>query len=172
MKLLLLIVLVGVGIYIGSTTSEIKRVTKMRMNNTLVDKWLGIMEQLEISNCEVVLAQAILETGNFKSKILRENRNHFGMKYNKRGHCMGTRYGHCYYQSDIDSYIDYKEWQDAMLDGRVLTNAEYLLELNCMTRRWNKRYAEDPLYTDKLKILITKIQACRSRDTLEIGTAK
>lgn len=162
--LLIVAVILGIIKY-GSSRSEIRLVSKMKLEGSLVDKYLSLLKEIGISNEEVVLAQAILETGNFRSKISRENNNHFGMKWNKRGFAKGERYGHSYYDCSLDSYLDYKEWQVGMLCGRTLTDEEYLSELNRMECRWNKRYAEDRLYTDKLRIIIKKIRACKTVST-------
>lgn len=170
-RILLIVAVILAIIKYGSSRSEIRLVSKMKLEGSLVDKYLSLLKEIGISNEEVVLAQAILETGNFKSKICRQNNNHYGMKWNERGYAKGVRYGHSYYDCALDSYLDYKEWQSGkdgtggMLCGRTLTDEQYLSELNRMKCRWNKRYAEDPLYTDKLRILIKKIRACKTVST-------
>jgi len=67
-----------------------------------------------IKNPEIVLRQAILETGWFKSKLFIKHNNPFGMKYAKvRKNCCkaGTKeysgYSHWY-----DAVKDYKHWQE------------------------------------------------------------
>lgn len=141
--------------------SEFVKISKMDIDQTRADRFLALLREVGITNEEVVLAQAILETANFKSKIAMENKNHFGMKYNTRGWAKGTMNGHAYYDDEIDSYYDYKAWQDNAKRnyGPDLTTDEYLKLLNSPYKD-RRRYAEDPLYTAKLKFIIKKIRAC------------
>lgn len=146
----------------GQTRSEFVSISKYDIAQTKVDSFLILLEKIGISNGEVVLAQAILETGNFKSKISEENNNHFGMKFNKRGLAKGIRNGHAYYDHLIDSYYDYKAWQDNVkrINGEM-SNEEYLRMLNSPYKD-RRRYAEDKFYTDKLRLIIKKIRLCCS----------
>lgn len=63
---------------------------------------------------EVAFAQAILESGHFRSKIAKQNNNLFGMRMpNKRQTtAIGTKYGYAKYKSWQASVEDYKNWQD------------------------------------------------------------
>lgn len=147
----------------GQTRSEIVKVANMHIIRTQVDAFLYLLEKVGISNGEVVLAQALLETGNFKSKIFLENNNAFGMKFNKRGWAKGTRNGHAFYDSTLDSFYDYKAWQDNIkrIHGGEMSDEEYLMVLNSPYKD-HRRYAEDRRYVEKLRILIKKIRLCRS----------
>jgi Mannosyl-glycoprotein endo-beta-N-acetylglucosaminidase len=147
----------------GQTRSEYVKISKYELVKTKVDSFLYLLEKLEIENGEVVLAQAILETGNFKSKIFLENNNAYGMKFNKRGWAKGTRNGHAYYENVLDSFYDYKAWQDNVkrIHGGEMSDEEYLRALNSPYKD-HRRYAEDRRYVEKLRILIKKIRLCRS----------
>ena len=49
-------------------------------NNFTKDKFITKIKQLNLKYPHIVYAQAMLESGNFTSKIFRENNNMFGMK--------------------------------------------------------------------------------------------
>lgn len=64
---------------------------------------------------EIVLAQSLLETGWFTSKMFNKNNNLFGMKLAKyrQTTAVGERYGHAKYDSWIESVWDYQIWQES-----------------------------------------------------------
>lgn len=163
MKIIFWVAVILVLLKSGQTRSEFVKISRYDINLTKVDSFLYILEELGISNSEIVLAQAILETGNFKSQVCRENFNHFGMKFNKRGYAKGTRNGHAWYKNSLDSYLDYKEWQDnaKKVWGQNLTDEQYLHLLDSPYKD-KRRYAEDKHYTEKLKLIIKKIRLARS----------
>jgi hypothetical protein len=81
---------------------------------------------------ELVIKQVILETGNLQSKIVKENKNLFGIKYIKQKLAVCKLNGHAKYKSYKDCIKDYKRVQ-----GYYLTNIE-------------GKYAEDSNYKQKL----------------------
>lgn len=104
---------------------------------------------------ELVLAQAVHETGIFKSKVFKENHNLFGMKYNSRGYAYTTKNGHAFYPHISHSgpcgwecynlsLKDYKAWQDRFVPDTVTTVESYMAALQ------RKGYAEDPKYIPKV----------------------
>lgn len=97
---------------------------------------------------DVVLAQAKIETGNFTSKIFRENNNMFGMKLPERRQttAVGENHNHAKYTSWVQSIIDYKLWQDKMIH-KAPTKRAYLAYLR-------RNYAEDKNYIKKIKQII------------------
>lgn len=97
---------------------------------------------------DVVLAQAKIETGNFTSKIFRENNNMFGMKlpYRRQTTAVGENRNHAKYTDWIQSIKDYKLWQDQMIH-RAPTKRAYLAYLR-------RNYAEDKNYIKKIKQII------------------
>lgn len=98
-----------------------------------------LLIEINVEHPHIIMAQAIHETGNFESKIFKENNNLFGMKEAVvRIHtAKGTRLGHAYYDSWQESVIDYALYQASYL--RNLTEQEYMQTLG-------EVYAEDPNY--------------------------
>ena len=98
---------------------------------------------LKIAHPDIVMAQAIIESGNFKSNIFKENNNLFGMKmpeYRKTT-AIGTNRGHAVYRNWRESVIDYALWQGKR--ARYSTTNQYLRRL--------RSYAADPNYISKIK---------------------
>lgn len=90
-----------------------------------------MMQNLEIQCPNVVMAQAKLETGNFKSYFFKVSNNLFGFRnYN----------GYKRYNNWIASVQDYAKWQDKYYKGG--NYYEFLKHMG---------YAEDTLYIQKLK---------------------
>lgn len=110
----------------------------------------------------IVLAQAEVESGNFKSNIFLENHNLFGMKEARirPNLAVGTNRGHAYYTNWKESVMDYALWQCRY--GTVRTEEEYFELLG-------KMYAEAPRYVQTLQAtirqnnLITYIQEIKEQ---------
>lgn len=98
----------------------------------------------------IVLAQAYLESGNFKSKIFIENNNLFGMKEAKIRSTVsrGTNRNHAYYEGWQESVIDYALYYATYLSD-IKTESEYYGYLQQM-------YAEDPHYVTRLKEIVKR----------------
>lgn len=127
-----------------------------------LSRWFELCERMGIRYPRVVLAQTLLETGHFKSKICVKCKNLFGMKPSKRNirECLK----HAGYSSYTESLRDYKLWQDARLSKlKVLPkdDEEYIEWLNCVMRIRGETcipYAEDPFYTRKLRVKLQQIE--------------
>lgn len=109
------------------------------------------IKKFDIKYPEIVIRQAIVETGHFKSRIFKENHNLFGMKvpYNRKKSkgLIGKHRGHAKYKCWQASVEDYSIWQKYMINKGYLdttTEQAYLLSLDNM-------YAEDPNYIHLLK---------------------
>jgi hypothetical protein len=85
------------------------------------------IKELNIKFPDVVFAQAVLESGNFKSAIFRSNHNLFGMKEaGKRIRtCKGTEMNHAFYDNWKESVLDYAFYQASYLDD-IKTQEQYL----------------------------------------------
>ncbi len=111
------------------------------------EKFKEYLLQLNIKFPHIVYAQAILETGNFKSKIFKSNNNLFGMKEAKVRATtnLGTDLGHAMYGHWRESVVDYALFQCAFLT-KIKTEEGYYEYLK-------ENYAESPNYVTKVKEL-------------------
>lgn len=112
------------------------------------DNLISYIKQLNIAHPHIVLAQAQLETGDFTSKIFKENHNLFGMKQaRQRGTtARGTQYNHAYYSDWRESVLDYALYSNRYL-YELRTDEQYLAYLG-------QNYAEDKRYVQILKRIL------------------
>jgi hypothetical protein len=112
-------------------------------------EFVNVLKMHEIRFPHIVLAQAKLETGNFKSPIFIENHNLFGMKeaLSRYTTSEGTESNHAYYRTWRESVYDYGIYQDKYLKN-VKSDDEYYAML--------KSYAEASDYVEKLKNMVEK----------------
>lgn len=115
-----------------------------------VNKLIEAIEGYNFRFPHIVLAQAKLETSNFKSSIFSENNNLFGMKEAKvrLNTAEGTQRAHASYSTWQNSLIDYALYSATYL-SKLRTEEEYFNYLS-------QNYAEDSEYVEKLKDIITK----------------
>ena len=152
-------------IFITSSTSEKveteKNERKIKRFIEMVELRNGYIEQQEfdydlfveylkingVKNREIVVSQAILETGTFTSNIFNKNNNLFGMKHPRvrPTTSQGSNMGHAVYEHWTCSVKDYKHWYDYMTRNREYDN--YMAFLT------NIGYAEDYNYLFKLRII-------------------
>lgn len=119
--------------------------------------------QLGIKHPDVVYAQAILETGNFSSRIFKENNNLFGMKYvdtvrHKRlgaryrpTVAIGEQYEHAKYKDWRKSVEDYLLWQQQFKRTPIETERQYLYLLD-------QRYAVRGKYVKVLNVVLYRVR--------------
>ncbi len=114
------------------------------------EKLIEKIHRLNFKFPHIVLAQAKLESGNFKSAIFLENHNMFGMREARlrANLAKGTNRSHAYYDSWEDSLLDYALYYSTYL-GRLRTESEYFQYLQ-------QSYAEDPSYVKRLKEMIKR----------------
>lgn len=107
----------------------------------------AFIDQMHLQNKDIVFAQAMLESGNFKSAICKNNNNLFGMKVaaSRPTTAIAEENNHAVYKDWQNSVIDYAMWQSSY--ARNLTKEQYLQLLGEM-------YAEDTNYVNALKNLI------------------
>ncbi len=96
--------------------------------------------ELNLKFPHIVYAQARIETGNFSSRIFKNNNNLFGMKEARQRATTnaGTELGHAVYNNWRESVVDYALYQCAFL-SKIRTEAAYYTYLR-------ENYAEDPNY--------------------------
>ena len=106
------------------------------------------LKRLNVRYPHIVLAQAILETGFYDSRIYHENHNLFGMKEARARAttAVGTQLGHAYYDHWKESVTDYALYQAAYLN-KLRTEKKYLNYLE-------RNYAEAKNYDKMLVKLI------------------
>ena len=116
------------------------------------DKFISMLDEINLPYPHITLAQAKLETGNFTSKIFNENHNSFGQKEAKVriNLARGTQYGHAYYNSWEESILDYAFWYSTYA-SKCKSEEEFYQLLD-------KVYAEDELYSKKLKNMVEEEQ--------------
>jgi len=99
---------------------------------------------------DLALAQAILESGNFKSKIAKENNNFFGMRVprSRKTTAVGQKSGYARYLSWKDSVKDFKLWQDSVFKKKPnMTRSQYISYLN-------RIYSETPNYISSIRLIV------------------
>jgi len=108
------------------------------------ENFLTASKLFNIQYPHIVLKQALLESGHFRSKVFRKTNNMFGMKVPKRRETFAittkkTKSGYTYFTSWLHSLADYKLWQGNQI---IITNYyDYLVKRN---------YAECIIYKEKL----------------------
>tara|TARA_B110000285_G_scaffold230116_1_gene296111 strand:+ start:1073 stop:1660 length:588 start_codon:yes stop_codon:yes gene_type:complete len=108
------------------------------------------LKRLNVRYPYIALAQSILETGYWESRIYQENNNLFGMKQARARAttAKGTQLGHAYYDNWKESVTDYALYQAAYLN-KLRTESKYLKYLD-------KNYAEAKNYDDALLAIIER----------------
>ena len=111
----------------------------------------GLIEALDYYNVEypnIVYAQAILETGYFKSKVYREYNNLFGL-----------------YNSGTKSYYKFDHWSESVIAYLDFIQNKYKPPNDYYKFLSDIGYAEDPEYINKLKRIVNQHDKRRATDT-------
>lgn len=113
---------------------------------------IKVLDYYDIQHPEIVYAQAILETGNFKSRIFKEYNNLFGL-YDSRTHS--------YYKFDhwAQSVVGYKNYIQYRYNPSSDDYYKFLSDIG---------YAEDPEYIHKLKKIVKQYDKRRTSDTITV----
>lgn len=99
----------------------------------------AMAEQIGLSNILFVLAQSVLETGNYKSRVCMEYNNIFGL-YDSRNH----------------DYYHFSRWEDSVIAYQKYIQYRYKGG-NYLSFLKRIRYAEDPGYIRKVAKLARQI---------------
>ena len=123
---------------------------KQEKNKFTEEKLINLLKELNVKFPHIVLAQAKLESGNFKSNVFKQNNNLFGMKEARVRvkTAQGTNLNHTYYKTWQESVYDYAFYQCRYLGG-VRNEKEYFIALDAS-------YAEANYYSGTLKQIIKK----------------
>ena len=100
----------------------------------------GLKEALEyydVKHPHIVYAQAILETGNFTSRLCKENNNLFGL-----------------YNSKNKRYYKFNHWSEGVIAYLAFVQYKYKDDIDYYKFLEKINYAEDPKYINKLKEII------------------
>lgn len=121
-------------------TSTIYEPTKLYSHRNTLNKE-NLLEELKIQQIkypEIVLAQALLETGHFKSKVCREKNNLFGL-----------------YNSKTKSYYSFNHWWESVVAYKKLIEYKHKPKENYFSFLERIGYAEDPNYINKIKSIVS-----------------
>lgn len=146
--------LIGRHSYSDSLTNYEKELIVLSLeqekNKFTQEKFVEELKKLNIEYPHIVLAQSIIETGHWSSKIFKESNNLFGMKEAKYRitTAKGTQYNHAYYHTWYESVYDYAFYSCKYLSN-IRSEEEYFMYLE-------RNYAEDTSYVQKLKSLIER----------------
>lgn len=125
---------------------DIEKKEVIQLNEALLfkDSVKTYIEELNIKHPDIVLNQAVIESGNFSSKVFKENNNMFGFKqaYKRPNTQIGVNRGYAVYKDWQECVIDYALYQT--YSAKNLSKEDYIKFLG-------RHYAEDPNYTDKIK---------------------
>jgi hypothetical protein len=109
---------------------------------------LNYMDSVGIQYPEIVWAQAVWETGHFRSKLYVYNNNLFGMRVARsRQHtAIGKRFGYARYVSWQESVLDYKYFQQLFI-GKIKSKKDYF-------RYLDKYYSGSKRYSKSIKKIL------------------
>ena len=151
----ILVIAFGLG-WMSSTNTIINRIIKKTTMDTLVfhttpfneDALIVLMKECNVKYPHIVLAQAKLESSNFKSEAFKRNNNMFGMKraYQRITTAQNKKDTYAIYRDWVDCFYDYCMYQSEVMCN-VSNEEQYFAKLD-------ERYAEDPMYVSKLKKMI------------------
>ena len=152
---------VFIFLFLGMSTTELPTEYITDTENILLvkeankfteEKLILKIKELNLPYPHITLAQAKLESGEFSSRIFKENHNLFGMKEARVriNLAQGTQYGHAYYANWEESVLDYAFWY-ASYARRCKSEAELFQLLD-------QQYAEANQYVSSLKHIIAQQQ--------------
>jgi flagellum-specific peptidoglycan hydrolase FlgJ len=109
-----------------------------------------LFDKHKIRFSHIVMAQAILESGNFTSTVFKSNNNFMGMKV------AAQRYSFAANPHDYGSYAKYETVEDCVRDIKSwqIQNAFFLTKDEEYFLLLQKIYAEDSDYINKLKKIV------------------
>ena len=141
--------------WIDITEAEVKIDVPVTIGNEFNQR--NLMAYIKLKNIkhpEIVYAQAVLETGNFTSKIFLHNNNLFGMKYVRTDRFRKTtaiksHKNHALYNNWKSSVDDYLLWQQMFKLTPTETKEDYFTLLS-------KKYSTSKKYIQTLKLILEK----------------
>ncbi len=121
--------------------SKIGEINKNTLYNQIVEAGIQFPQ--------IVLAQALLESGHFKSKLFKYNNNLFGMRLPKarKTTAIGKKRHYAVYKDWMSSVEDYKHWQNKIPNKHKSSIKAYM-------RYLSRYYSKSGNYSKKLKKFI------------------
>lgn len=116
------------------------------------EKVLEEIRKLNIKFPEIVFAQAKLESGNFTSKIYKENNNLFGMRIARLRPTTAL--------NESGGYAVYPDWKSSIIDYALYQSA-YLREINTEENYYaylDSSYADDENYVKKIQQIVGNLK--------------
>jgi hypothetical protein len=131
---------------------EQKLIVLQEINKFSEDRLVEEIAGLNFRFPHIVLAQAKLESNNFRSYLFKQNNNMFGMKLpaSRLTLATGEEHGYASYDNWTESLMDYALYYSSYLKD-IRTEREYYQFLS-------KFYAEDIAYVEKVQNLIKNEQ--------------
>ena len=109
------------------------------MSDNPKDDLMKVLEYYGVLHPEIVYAQAVLETGHFRSKVCKEYNNLFGL-----------------YNSSTKDYYKFNHWTESVIAYINYIQYRYTPPNNYYKFLERIGYAEDSLYVSKLKNIVKR----------------
>lgn len=116
------------------------------MNKTPEEGLRETLEYYDVKFPEIVYAQAQLETGNFKSKICKDNNNLFGL-----------------YNSNEYKFYSFSHWTESVIFYKDYIQSKYKPPSDYYKFLQDIGYAEDKQYINKVKEIVKQNDKRRSK---------
>jgi uncharacterized FlgJ-related protein len=152
--------LICIGVFTGYSSAPIQeKINNIHTHSSSVDtifadndfsrdKFIDILYESNIKYPYIVMAQAIIESGNFTSSIFKHNNNMFGMR--KARQRATTAIG------EYDGFASYRNWRDCVFDYALY---QYSAMSSCTNedqyyQKLESKYSQDTTYVSALKTTI------------------
>lgn len=109
------------------------------MSDNPKEDLMKVLEYYDVLHPEIVYAQAVLETGHFRSKVCKEYNNLFGL-----------------YNSSTKDYYKFNHWTESVIAYINYIQYRYTPPNNYYKFLERIGYAEDSLYVSKLKNIVKR----------------
>ena len=109
------------------------------MSDNPKEDLMKVLEYYDVLHPEIVYAQAVLETGDFRSKVCKEYNNLFGL-----------------YNSSTKDYYKFNHWTESVIAYINYIQYRYTPPNNYYKFLERIGYAEDSLYVSKLKNIVKR----------------
>ncbi len=88
-----------------------------------------VLNDLEVQHVDIVFAQALLESAEFKSNVFKTRNNLFGMKVPGKRPTVASnvgKKGYAHYDNWVQSVEDYRLYQNYVTKNKDLSRSQYL----------------------------------------------